>query len=96
MRALLALAVMALPGCASTSLLVEAEHISHPLAGWPCEKQKNSEDGVSQLGALLRFRSDSGLYLDAGMGVNLEGRNGGGMRGPALMGTMRAGIEVKL
>lgn len=96
MKALLAIAILALPGCASTSLLIEGEHISHPLAGWPCEKQRGSEDGISQVGALLRFRSDTGLYLDAGMGVNLEGRNGGGIYGPALMGTIRAGLEVKL
>lgn len=106
--AALALAIIFLPGCATPTLRIEVEHISHPTAGWPFGPEhitvpysgdvmlrKSVEHEVDQANALLHWQSD-GWYADAGLGVNLQGRDGGGFRGPALTGTVRVGHEFKL
>lgn len=95
-RMTLLLLVCLLTGCAAApTLRVELEHISHPLAGWPVERQKWSEDDVTQANALLHWER-GGWYADAGIGYNLQGRNGGGFYGPALTGTVRAGKEWRV
>ena len=81
-----------LTGCASYGR-VELEHVSHPFAGWPVERQCGSEDGVTQASAILGWKR-GGAYVEAGMGYNLEGKNGGGFYGPAVTGTVRAGYQV--
>lgn len=83
-------------GCASVSAVTEFEHVSHPLAGWPCESQHLTEDGVTQVNGLIRWRTATGEYFDAGLGYNLKGRNGGGFYGPALTGTVRFGKEWRI
>lgn len=86
---LVLLASVLLPACAAPTLLVEAEHVSHPTTG------EHHEVGLSQANALLRWRRD-GWYLDAGLGVNLQGRDGGGFIGSPLTGTVRIGHEFRL
>jgi hypothetical protein len=98
MRALImAASLLALTGCGvmPTHLRVEVEHVSHPLVGWPCTPQAGSEDGLSQLSGIAAWRGDH-AYAEAGLGYNLEGRNGGGIYGPALTGTVRVGYEWRL
>lgn len=91
--------VAQLVGCAAPTLLIEADHTSHPSVGWPIEPQSpnghNVEVDITQASALLRWRKD-GWYLDAGLGANLMGRDGGGFRGPVLTGTVRIGREIRL
>jgi hypothetical protein len=94
-RLLILLTTAALAGCAAPAVLVEFEHISHPLSGWPVERQSGvGEDDVTQIGAALRYRK-AGWYADLGIGANLEGKNGGGFKGPALTGTVRLGYEFQ-
>jgi hypothetical protein len=92
----LACAVSLLTGCAAlpTHVKVEVEHISHPLAGWPCS-DKYTEDAVTEASTLAVWRSEH-LYLEAGVGYNLKGANGSGFYGPALTGIVRAGAEIKV
>jgi len=88
--------VSTIPACALAphTLRLEAEHVSHPLAGWPVSGH-NTEDAVTQASALLHWRAGP-AYFDAGIGRNLRGANGGGFYGPAITGTVRAGLEVPL
>lgn len=96
MKRILACALaLALTGCASTSILLEAEHVSHPLAGWPLEPQRWAEDELNQVNMLLRYKHH-GWYAVGGIGYNLYGVHGSGFRGPALTGTVRIGYEIKL
>ena len=85
-------ALLALTGCA-TSVLIEAEHISHPTVGRPFEKQGTQEDSLTQANLLLRWRHD-GWYADAGAGYNLEPHKG--FYGPRLTGVARVGHEFQL
>ena len=85
-------ALLALTGCAS-SILVEAEHISHPTVGRPFQKQGSKEDSLTQANALLRWRQD-GWYADAGLGWNMERKKG--FFGPSITGIARIGHEFKL
>lgn len=96
MRQILACAlVLALSGCASASILLEAEHVSHPLAGWPVEPQRHAEDELNQVNALVKWQR-RGWYVVGGVGYNLYGSDGAGFYGPALTGTVRIGYEIKL
>jgi hypothetical protein len=94
MRFCALIVALLLTGCA-TSVVLEAEHVSHPTAGWPCEPQKLSEDDLTQASALLRWRRGH-WYVDAGLGYKLQGRNGGGVWGPAVTGTVRVGREFSI
>jgi hypothetical protein len=79
-----------LGGCASTYKL-EVEHISHPMVGPPFEGA-DQEDAVTQLVGLAGWGGvGSGPYVEAGLGANLRGSNGGGFYGPPLTFTARAG-----
>jgi hypothetical protein len=91
-RVVIAVALLLLCACATPTLRIEAEHVSHPLAGWPCEPQHLSEDDVTQANVLLHWQR-RGWYADAGLGWNLQGNGGGGFYGPALTGTVRVGRE---
>jgi hypothetical protein len=93
-RLLLILAATSLTGCAAPSVLVELEHVSHPLVGWPINPEDGVEDELTQVSTALRFRK-GGLYADAGLGLNLFGANGMGFYGPALTGTIRVGYEFR-
>ena len=85
----------ALSGCATT-VRVEAEHISHPFAGWPVGP-KDQEDGVSVANVLLEWGNASqGPYLDLGLGQNLQGADGGGFYGPSLTAVARAGYAWRI
>lgn len=81
-----------LTACATPRL--EVEHISHVFDGWPLEKQRLSEDDVTQLNLLAHWKGQC-WYADAGLGYNLQGRNGGGFYGDPLTATARMGIEFK-
>jgi hypothetical protein len=95
MRALLL--PLLLTGCAAlpNRMRVEVEHVSHPLAGWPCGRQSGSEDGLSQVSAIAAWRGEH-AYMETGLGYNLEGIDGGGIHGPSFMGTVRVGYEWSL
>jgi len=98
MRALLLAAVLVcLTACGvmPTHLRVEAEHVSHPFAGWPCTPQLGAEDALSQVSALAAWRG-AHAFAEAGLGYNLRGTNGGGIYGPSLTGTVRVGYEWRV
>lgn len=97
MRALLLAPVLLLAGCAlaPATVRLEYEHVSHPLAGWPCERQGTTEDVLNQVNAIARYEI-RGAYVDLGLGRNLQGQHGGGFYGPVLTGTVRAGYEWRL
>lgn len=87
-------ATLTLQACttlAPSSYRVEVEHISHPLAGWPVSAN-NTEDGLSQANVIARW-THGRVYVENGLGYNLQGRNGGGFYGPALTYTGRIGVE---
>ncbi len=83
-------------GCATT-FTVEAEHVSHPGAGWPCGPE-NEEDALTHVQAVLGWVGAGGVgpYLQAGVGANLQGSNGAGFYGPTVTGTLRAGYTWRL
>lgn len=89
-----ALALTALTGCSvlPDTARVEVEHISHPLAGWPVSAD-NAEDGLSQANVIARWQRGR-VYVEHGIGMNLQGENGGGFYGPAMTYTGRVGIEL--
>lgn len=89
MRALL-LTTLALTGC--TSVGVEIEHNSHPLAGWPVSA-RDTEDSLSQANVIARWQKGR-VYAEQGLGVNLRGENGGGFFGPELTYTARVGVQL--
>lgn len=85
---------LALSGCMSlpTSVSGEIEHVSHPLAGWPVSAS-NTEDGLSQFNLIARWQSGR-VYVEHGLGLNLQGRDGGGFVGPGLTYTGRIGVAL--
>lgn len=74
------------------SLRAEAEHVSHPLAGWPVSAS-NTEDALTQVNVIGRWQRDR-FYVEHGLGWNIQGANGGGFYGPGLTYTGRVGIEL--
>jgi hypothetical protein len=88
--------MLALGGCTTLTpdrVNVEVAHTSHLTAGWPLERQKGAEDGISTLGLTVEYTRGK-WYLAGGIGVNLEGHNGGGFYGPAEVSTIRGGYSV--
>lgn len=77
-------------GCAAlpTGARVEVEHISHPLAGWPCGP-KLEEDALTQVNALAVWRKGNS-FVETGLGYKIASQ---GFYGPALTFTARAGHE---
>lgn len=88
---------VSLTGCAAMpdSVLFEGGHTSHASAGVPFGPA-NEEAGFTNLGAMLRWRGENGAYLDIGEMWNVQGRNGGGFKGPAEIFQMRFGVEVAI
>ncbi len=88
-----ALAALALTGCAvmPTALLIEEEHVSHPLAGWPVGPA-SEEDALEQTNLLLEWTSPT-TYVIVGVGYK---HGDMGFRGPRLTGTLRAGYRIPL
>lgn len=93
MKSLTLFLAVFLSGCAlsPTSARVELEHVSHPLAGWPVSAN-DTEDGLSQANVILHWQSGR-VYVENGIGVNLQGENGGGFYGPGLTYTGRIGYQ---
>lgn len=91
--ALLAAAI-ALTGCsvAPDSVSTELEHVSHPLAGWPVSAS-NTEDALTQVNIIARWQTGR-LYVEHGIGWNVQGENGGGFYGPGLTYTGRVGVTL--
>lgn len=89
-------AIVSLSGCmlVPDAARLEVEHVSHPLAGPPFGPA-NEEDGLSQFNVIGRWQGEQ-WYIEQGFGLNLEGRNGGGFKGPPFTYTGRVGIEFKL
>lgn len=89
--------LMLIPLLAGCSVLpdrldLEAEHISHPAVGWPVSPSSD-EDGLSQVQVIARWQSGP-LYMQHGLGYNLQGRDGGGFYGPGLTYTGRIGVQL--
>lgn len=96
MKTLIALtAVATLSGCCASVARIEIEHVSHPDAGPPFSPSY-MEDGLTQINGILRWELGRGIYTEQGLGYNLEGRNGGGFKGPTLTYTGRIGVEFSL
>lgn len=88
--AIVAILALCMTGCATVR--IEAEHISHPLAGWPfgpCD----DEAQITQLNALLHWQKGR-WYADAGVGFKVYERSQWDFVGPAMTGTIRVGVEV--
>lgn len=94
MKRIIALAALALAGCslAPTSVNAELEHVSHPLAGWPINAS-NNEDALTQANVIARWQTGR-VYVEHGLGWNIQGENGGGFYGPGLTYTGRIGVEI--
>ena len=84
-----------LAGCAPNTVRVEVDHQSHLLVGYPFTPQRE-EDNLTVLQGTLEWGGPTGPYLDAGLGYNLQGANGGGFYGPSFTGTLRAGYAWKV
>lgn len=86
-----------LAGCAlaPNTVRVETAHYSHLTAGWPTEKQKGSEDGLSVASIVGRWERGP-MYLELSEGYNLEGKNGGGFYGPAEITGVKIGYEFRV
>lgn len=91
--AIVVLLLTLLSGCAS-AVKIEAEHVSHPFAGWPFGP-RSQEDGLTHVQGLAVWRAGN-AYAEGGLGYNLRGVDGGGFHGPSLTGTLRVGLEVPL
>lgn len=81
----------ALSGCsvlAPTGLRTELSHDSHITVGSAHCTHQCAEDGLTRASVLLQWHHD-GLLIEAGEGLNLRGRNGGGFYGPAEVFTGR-------
>lgn len=96
---LVALVVMAIAlgsmlGC--TSLSLEYEHVSHPMAGEPFGP-KSEEDWLDQINACgtrtVEISERLNIYGTSCLGYSLTD---GGFYGPELTGTLRTGIEFTL
>jgi hypothetical protein len=85
---------LALSGCvtAPDSVSTEIEHVSHPLAGWPVSAS-NTEDALSQANVIARWQIGR-VYVEHGIGYNLQGRDGSGFYGPGLTYTGRVGVTL--
>lgn len=84
--------VVLLGGCTSLkpiSALVELEHVSHPLVGWPVNH--DPEAGLSQVSGLLRWDLN-GVLIEQGLGYNLDPQ---GFYGPRLTYTGRISKEFR-
>jgi hypothetical protein len=92
MKTLALLIALSMTGCAviPDSTRLELEHVSHPLAGWPVSAN-NTEDGLSQVNLITHWQSGR-VYVEQGLGYNLQGENGGGFYGPELTYTGRIGV----
>ncbi len=81
-------------GC--SYLKLEAEHISHPMAGYPVGPA-DQEDTLNQVNACLGKRARLGVramwYAEHCLGYKVTD---GGFYGPSLTYTGRTGIEIKL
>jgi hypothetical protein len=94
MKTLALLIALSMTGCAvmPDSTRLELEHVSHPLAGWPVSAN-NTEDGLSQVNLIGHWQSGR-VYVEQGLGYNLQGENGGGFYGPELTYTGRIGVML--
>lgn len=94
MKAMIVLAALTLGGCSvmPDKAGITLDHISHPLAGWPVSAS-NTEDGLTQVNALVRWQKGR-VYVESGLGYNIQGRDGGGFYGPAVTYTGRIGVDL--
>jgi len=90
--------LVALGGCAALApdaVRIEAAHESHASVGSLGCSHNCSEDGLTTASVMLKWRSGP-LTIEAGEGINLRGRDGGGFVGPREVFTARAGYEIPL
>lgn len=93
MKVPLLLSALALQGCAAiipNTAKLELEHVSHPTAGWPVNKDQ--EDGLSQISAITTWNI-GGVQVSNGLGYCLNTR---GFYGPTLTYTGRISKEWRL
>lgn len=99
MKALALIPLFALAtGCVEVTRLpdsgrLELEHVSHPLAGWPVSAA-NTEDALTQANLVLRWDVSKRVFIEQGLGYNIQGANGGGFYGPAFTYTGRVGVTL--
>lgn len=75
--------------CDRTSIRLEYEHVSHPLAGRPFGPERE-EDSLNHVGPI--GRCDVGrVYTELTLGYKLAD---GGFYGPKLTGGVRVGVEL--
>jgi hypothetical protein len=93
MKTLALLIALSMTGCAvmPDSTRLELEHVSHPLAGWPVSAA-DTEDALTQLNVIGHWQSGN-VYVENGLGYNLQGENGGGFYGPGFTYTGRIGVK---
>lgn len=91
-RNLAILALLPLAGCATA--FIEAEHISHPGAGWPVGPA-DEEAQLTQVNAGLKFQRGQ-WYAAGALGVKVYERSQWDFVGPSVTGTVRVGREFSL
>lgn len=83
-----------LAGCAPNFVRLEADHVSHPFAGFPFGPA-DEEAQLTHVNALAEWQS-GGWYLTAGVGVKVLERDQRDFVGPGLTGTVRAGYAWRV
>lgn len=87
-------ACLALSACVAPTLRIEAEHISHPMAGWPVGPA-DEEAQITQMSALLHWQRGP-WYASVGVGVKVYEKTPWDFVGPDMTGTVRIGREFRL
>jgi hypothetical protein len=93
MKRLTILSALLLQGCAliPNNVLLEQEHVSHPLAGWPVGPS-SEEACLDQTSAIAEYTSTN-AYLHVGVGYKTTDC---GFYGPRVTGTIRFGYKIRI
>lgn len=83
------LIALAIASCTPNLIRLEAEHVSHPFAGWPFGPA-DEESQLTQASALAEWQRDQ-WYASAGLGYKVLRRNPYDFAGPRLTGSVRVG-----
>lgn len=83
------LIALAMVSCTPNLIRLEAEHVSHPFAGWPFGPA-DEESQLTQVNALAEWQ-EGPWYASAGLGYKVWRRNPYDFAGPRLTGSVRVG-----
>lgn len=94
----LLVSALALGGCAVVpqTVRVEYEHISHPGAGWPVERQSATVDNTVDHIVLSGGWTLGGVDVTVGVGRKIVPYRESGFKGPKTTGVLRVGRTWRL